>query len=418
MNLRWRILSAALGVQIAISAITQAFPALVPFAKADLGLTRAQAGLFATVLSVGMFAALLPAGWAVDHFGERAVLLVGGVLTGVFALIATLGGSFLELVPLLVLVGIAASTPTPAGSTAIMAAFPVHGRGFVMSLRQTGIPIGGAIAAGLLPPIAARAGWRLAVVSAAVLALVAAAVAFLLLRGAAAADRPRSDEWPGRGMREVMTRDATLTGVAGIFLTIGQFALASYIALYLFETWHISAVAASGFLVAANLAGTLGRLSWGVISDRFFSGRRSAPLIVVAGVAAVGCLTLAWVPGGTPLWVVLLVVLAFGFAVVGWNGVWVALLSEIAPAGKRGRSVAYGMMLGQIGIVGGPFSFGLVVDRTGSYRIAWSGVAVCLLLAAALCGLVRERRHVANVAVPEGEVRSEAAIDALESPAG
>ena len=399
---RWRILTSALLVQVTISIVTQGLPALAPFAKIDLGLSPAQVGLFATILNLGTMFALLPAGWAVDVLGEHRVLLVGGVCTGILTIVASLAPSFATLLPLLILVGIAAATPTPAGSTAIMSAFTLKDRGFVMSVRQTGIPIGGALAALMLPPIAFAAGWRRALVVAAVLTIAGAVVGRLIVRGA---PRHRNDLSGQRGrLREVMTRDATYVGIAAIFLTLGQFVLATYIALYLLDSFHMRIAVGSLFLVATNVGGVFGRMAWGRISDRVFGGRRTTPLMVVSVSAALCFVLLAWLPMGTPAAVLLILVMLLGATVIGWNGLYITLLSEIAPVDKRGRTVAYGMTISQVGIFGGPFAFGLLVEITHSYRVSWTVVAASLLLTVALLRQVKERQRVplpvANQGVP------------------
>jgi len=389
-------------VQSTISIVAQGMPVLVPFVKLDLGLTRAEAGIFATVLSLGTISALLAAGWAVDVLGDRLVLVAGGLLTAILTLIACLAPNFLVLVPLLVLIGVGVATPTPAGSTAVMAAFPVAGRGFVMSIRQTGIPIGAMLAAVTLPSIAVAAGWRTALAVAALSAAVGAGIGWAMLRGAGSGAISARRGVPG-SMRSVMSRKATMIGLAGVGLTFGQFTLASYIVLYLYETWRLPLVTGSLFLVASSLAGIAGRLGWGAISDRLFGGGRATPLVLVSLIAAGACVTLAWVPPTTSLAAVLVVVVIYGFTVVGWNGIWIALLSEIAPPDRRGRSVAYGMMVSHVGILFGPFLFGLTVDVTHSYRVAWSLVAGSLVASAALFWLVRERGVAGRPAAVEAE---------------
>jgi sugar phosphate permease len=388
---RWRILSSALLVQITISIVTQAFPALVPFAKADLGLNTAEVGLFATILSLGTMVALLPAGWAVDVIGERRVLLVGGVCTGILAVVASLAPSFALLLPLLILLGVATATPTPAGSTAIINAFALKDRGLVMSIRQTGIPIGGALAALLLPPIAFAVGWRQALEVAALLAIGGAIAGRLMVRPVP--HRANTGTGPRGSLRAVATWDATYVGLAGMFLAFGQFALVSYIALYLLTTLNIPIAIGSLYLVLANVGGAAGRMAWGSVSDRLFGGRRAAPLLVCSFCSLTGFLLLAWLPAATPIPILVVLVALLGTTVIGWNGVYVTLLSEIAQPDKRARTVAYGMTITQIGIFGGPFAFGLLVELTNSYRFAWIVVAASMLLAGALLSRVRERRH-------------------------
>jgi len=387
---RWRIFASALVIQVTISVVTQAFPALAPFAKSDLGLSTAGVGVFATILNLGTMLALLPAGWAVDVLGERRVLVVGGLVTGALAGLVSLAPRFVIVVPLLILVGLAAATPTPAGSTAVITAFAPRDRGLVMSLRQTGIPIGGAVAALVLPPVAVVFGWRRALVVAAALAILGAVAGLLIVRGASRAPLvPVSIGEPG-SWRSVATRNATYVGMASVFLALGQFVLASYIALYLLEVFGMPLTVGSLFLVAANLGGIVGRVAWGAVSDRLFGGRRKAPLIVVSLSAASGFGLLATLPASTPPGLMLALVVGLGTTVIGWNGIYITLLSEIASPAKRGRSVAYGMMLTQIGIFAGPVAFGTLVQLTTSYRLAWAAVAGSLVVAAALVRQVSE----------------------------
>jgi predicted MFS family arabinose efflux permease len=336
--------------------------------------------------------ALLPAGWAVDMLGERHVLIAGGILTGLLAATSALAPGLIVLVPLLVLVGAAAATPTPAGSTAVISAFPLRDRGLVMSVRQTGVPLGGIIAALLLPPVALLAGWRQALVLAAAVAILGALVAFWMLRRVAGIERVASRAEHGMWWA-VASRDGSLVGLAAIFLALGQFVLVTYIALYLVEVWRLPVGLAELYLVAANVGGVAGRLLWGMISDRLFASSRRSPLILASLMAAAGFGLLAWLPISTPGAAILVLVLFLGATVIGWNGIYIALLSEMAPPDKRGRSVAYGMMITQIGIFAGPFAFGSVVDITRSYRVAWTLVAFVLVLAALVLWQVREPLH-------------------------
>lgn len=387
---RWRILGSALLIQLTISIVTQGFPALAPFAKLDLGLSRPEVGLFATVLNVGTMVALLPAGWAVDTLGERRVLVAGGIATGLVTVVTAFAPGFYALLPLLIIVGLCGATPTPAGSTAIISAFAVRDRAFIMSIRQTGIPLGGALAALILPPIAIAAGWRTALVVAGGITIVGALVGWVLVH-----DVPKTRSTAVRresgSIRAVASWDATFIGLAAIFLTLGQFVLVSYIALYLFESWHVPLAQGSLYLVVANMGGVAGRLMWGIVSDRLFGRRRRGPLILVSMLAATGFAILAWLPVTTPQWVLFPFVFALGACVIGWNGVYITFLSEIAPSDKRGRSVAYGMTISQVGIFGGPAAFGALVDISGSYRVGWLCVAGALIIGALLMAQVRER---------------------------
>ena len=389
---RWWILAAALTVQSTISLIGQGLPALVPFVKADLGLNHAQAGVFATITGLGTFLALFAVGWAVDRAGDRAVLVGGGVLTGLLTIAAAFAPGYPLLLLLLVLVGIGVATPTPAGSTAVMREFPIRQRGVVMSLRQTGIPLGGAVAAITLAPLAALWGWRAALIAGGAVALAGAAAGHLCYVRAGGGERePETGGERWRGVLSLLSRDLVLTSVCGFLLIVAQFCLVSYLVLYVKATWAVPVVVGSLLLAGTQVSGAIGRILWGWVSDRLLGGSRKWALAVVTGTAALAGLLLAWLPAGASLGLVALVVAICGASAVGWNGIYITLLAELGPPGFQARSVGMGMTLGQPGIVLGPWLFGVLVDRTGSFRLGWTVVACGLFVALLAIALVRER---------------------------
>ncbi len=393
---RWWVLAAALTVQSTISVIGQGLPALVPFVKADLGLNHAQAGVFATITGLGTFLALFAVGWAVDRAGDRAVLVGGGVLTGLLTVAAAFAPGYPLLLLLLVLVGIGVATPTPAGSTAVMREFPIRQRGVVMSVRQTGIPLGGAVAAVTLAPLAALWGWRTALIAGGVAALAGALAGHLCyVRAGGGEPEPRTGGRRWQGTPALLSRDLVLTSACGFLLIVAQFCLVSYLVLYVRAIWAVPVVVGSLLLAGTQVCGAVGRILWGWVSDRLLGGSRKWALVVVTGTAALAGLLLAWLPAGASLGLVVLVVAICGLSTVGWNGIYITLLAELGPPGFQARSVGLGMTLGQPGIVLGPWLFGVLVDRTGSFRLGWTVVACGLFVALLAIGLVRERRPAA-----------------------
>src|ERR1700736_1165546 len=113
---RWIVVAVAFAVQTASSLVVFALPVLLPFIKADFHLTFAQAGFVSNFSFIGGFLTIALAGWAVDRFGDRLVLVIGGVLSGLAALLCAAAPSFLVVLAALLLVGVGSSMPTPAGS--------------------------------------------------------------------------------------------------------------------------------------------------------------------------------------------------------------------------------------------------------------------------------------------------------------
>ncbi|MGH8005917.1 MAG: MFS transporter [Candidatus Binatia bacterium] len=388
----WQMLGLALLAQITVSIIGQGVPILAPFIQADLALTRGQVGLCNSAIMAGSLASMTVAGWMVDIKGERAALIWGNLIVGTFCFfVAAAGGLFTTLVALFA-VGIGAAFPTPAGSKTVMVWFPVEQRGTAMGIRQTGIPIGGALAAAMLPALSLYAGWRIAVAVGGMTCFVAVAACWLIYQQpdtAPAAETPavqkKQDRW-----RDILTRDIALLGLAGALLPLGQFALLTYLALYLKETQNIPVTTSAALLVGAQIAGAAGRIAWGMWSDRWFGQRRKPALVWANLLAAGGSLVLGWLPHGVPVWVIGLIVLVYAFNAIGWHGSWIALIAELAGPEKQGRTLGLALTIMYPGIIICPPLFGWFVDYTHSWPWAWALLAGVLAIGTALVVPVQE----------------------------
>ncbi|MBI3244934.1 MAG: MFS transporter [Deltaproteobacteria bacterium] len=393
--LHWLMLSIALLAQITVSVVTQGVPILAPFMQADLGLTRAQVGLFNSAIMAGSLVSMLAAGWVVDVKGERVALIWGNLIVGAFCLTVAATPGFLTALLALFAAGIGASFPTPAGSKAVMTWFPVAKRGMAMGVRQTGIPVGGALAAATLPAIAITAGWRIAVVASGAVCFLSVVVCWFAYRSpdGATSGTALGKHATQERLSDILTRDIVLLGLTGALLPLGQFALLTYLALYLKETQNIPFTTTATLLVGAQVAGAAGRILWGLWSDRWFRQHRKPALVWASVFSTGGSLVLGWLPPSVPLWLIGLVVLIYAFNTIGWHGSWIAMVAEIAGPTKQGRTLGMAMTIMYPGIIAFPPLFGLLVDYTHSWRLAWSVAAAVLALGTALILPVKERKN-------------------------
>jgi len=367
--------------------VAAALAVLLPFVKDEFRLTYAEAGVVVNFSFVGGFLTIALAGLVVDALGDRFVLVLGGLLAGAAAIAAAVSPNFWVLLLVLVVMGVGVATPTPAGSVAVRRAFPLRVRGMVMSIRQTGIPFGSFFAALILPSIAIGRGWRPAMVVAGLISIVVALIALAVYRSAGAVERVEGSK---RGLVSVFNRDSAIASAGGVFLVAAQMSLLTYLVSYLVHDRRLSLTTAAGFLAIAQLGGAGARVLWGVVSDRLLGGSRRTALLLAAATGAVGSLLLAALPAGAPFAVLLPAILVAAAGAVGWNGVQISYLSELAQPGTEGRNVGIGLMIQQPGILAGPFVFGLVADLTGSFRLAWVLLAAFLATAMVIVSASRE----------------------------
>lgn len=391
---RWVILSVTTFTQATIALISQGIGTLAPFLVVGLGLSKTQVGFAGGAVNVGMILTALLAGRAVDMWGEKKVLVVGGITTGGAILLTSFSNSFPTLIALLMFTGLWAATSTPAGSKAIMTWFPFSQRAIALGIRQTGVPLGGLVAALIIPPIAIHYGWQMAMVTMGAVAIFGAAVCQVTYRDYPIEVGSTKVKKVSQWTHLLRNKNIWLVGLTGMTFVAAQFIIVTYLVLYLHDKTGQSVALASLFLALVHFGGMAGRIFWGYISDSFFLGKRKPVLGLIGIIAAGMSLVMLFLSPTTPLWIVGLTTWIFGFTAVGWNGIFITMLSEIAGKDQAGTAVGMGLTLLQLGVLMFPPAFGLLVDLSGSYKTSWIGLSILMGLGVLILLLVKEKQAI------------------------
>ncbi|MHB1406872.1 MAG: MFS transporter [Desulfitobacteriaceae bacterium] len=349
---RWIILFVATAAQASVSFVPQGIGPLAPFLESGLGLNKSQVGFAGGAVNLGISFTSLLAGKAVDMWGEKIVLVAGGFLTGGAIFLASYSKSFNMLIALLIFTGLWCAAATPAGSKVIMTWFPYSKWGLALGIRQTGIPLGGFFAALVLPIIASNHDWRFAMASMGIIPIAGSILSLALYR-----DHP--DKIPISNNVSQNKKDWSvlrniniwLASFTAITFVAAQFTLVSYLVLYIHDKIGLSIVRASIFLVLLQFGGIIGRIFWGFISDTIFRGARKPVLAGVGIIAMLMSITMLFISQKTPVWVIGLISIVFGFSAIGWNGLYIALVSELAGRDKAGTALGFGLTLVQLGVL-------------------------------------------------------------------
>ena len=392
---RWVVLGTATFAQATSSFAMLGVAALAGFLQRDFKLTAAETGLLITATyGAGLFS-LLFVGDLLDRKSESLIIGVGGAIAFTALIVATQSGSFALLLGCLLLAGLGFSVTQPGGGKSVSAWFRGDRLGLAMGIRQAGLPLGGAIAAAILPAVAAAWSWRTAFAAGAIAAL-AGGLAFALVYRP---PRTGADTAPKRAalsfaavvalLREKWMRNAM---VAGLALVSAQYGILTWLMLYLRDHAHIALTRGAFFLALAQLAGVFGRIGLAALSDRAPGSRFRLLALCMIAVAA-GILVLLFVPPGTPEFLLALLAAWLGFFGLGWYGPWVAYLAETAPADKVGLTLGAAMALNQLGIIAAPPLLGLVHDLTGGYAALWAAVVAALAISYALTRATRGGRR-------------------------
>jgi MFS transporter, ACS family, aldohexuronate transporter len=389
---RWVILAVIVLAQTMANVGPLGIPAIASLIRDDLGLSLTQAGSFLSVYYLGPVTMSFFAGMLADRWGTAKTLVLGQSLIAGGLLAASAAPSYGVLLVLLGLAGVGYGTLNPASTTAAMSWFPPRQRATVVGLKQVGLPFGGMLGAALMPALALRLGWREAIVASALLIVACAVLSFVVYHDPPGEAPQRRAAGEGGAVAAVLrSRDLWLVASATLIFAAMQTVWMAFLALYLQTVVGLALLAASRYLALAQAGGVLGRVAFGVLSDRTFGGRRRTPLAIAGCGSALCSLVIAFTGAGAGPWLLTPLALVFGFFGIGWNGVQHTMMAELAGPRAAGTAVGLGLAVSSLGVMLGPPVFGWCVTAAGGYRGPWIGLSIVMLAGLALLALVRER---------------------------
>jgi sugar phosphate permease len=356
---------------------------LAPALRERYDLSLTEVGIALSSVWVGPILTLLPWGLLADRVGERIVLASGLGISGALVAAAGWSHSFVTLVVLLAVAGGMGASVNAASGRAVMHWFPARERGLALGLRQTAIPIGGALAALALPVVNGAGGLKASFVFMGAICLASAVVAAVAVRetGQSAYElETEAVEWTLRDSRLWV-----LSTGSGLYLS-AQISLTAFLVLFLHDVHGLSQGAAAAVLSALQVGAVATRISAGRISDSMQA--RIRPLRWIGLASGAGVLLTAVVTNA-PVAVVVPVMVVAGAISMAWNGLSVTAAAELAGRAKSGAAI--GFQQTTLGVIGAlvPFAFAYVVETT-SWRTGFALASIGPLLGWYLLGRLAE----------------------------
>jgi sugar phosphate permease len=281
-------------------------------------------------------------------------------------------GGFGSLLVFVGLAGAAGASVNAASGRAVMQWFPTAERGLALGVRQTAIPIGGLVAAVVLPML----GLRVAFVFLALLCVAGAFFGVAVIREREAAEDVLEPRGLGATLRD---RRLWLLCLGSSFYLVAQLAVTGFVVLFLNDERGFSPGEAAAVLGGVQVLAAVLRIGLGRWSDVL--GNRLVPLRLVGLFSGASLLATAAVLVEAPAaLLVALFVLAGGLA-MAWNGLSFTAAAEMA--GRSHSGAALGMQQTALAAAGAvvPPAFAAVVAST-----SW-GVGFALAAAFPLAGV-------------------------------
>jgi len=369
-------------------------PPLFPFITQSLGIGFEEAGLLVAFFYATSGLAQTPAGFLVDRFGARRVLLSGLTLSAATVTLMSLMPSFWVAVPLVVLAGLGNSVFHPADYSILSHTVSKARMARAYGVHTLSGNIGWAAAPLTVLGLANFVGWRgaLAITGIAGLGIVA----FLASQsGVLTSARVPRHPAPATAARTLSPRTLGLLMSPPILLCFAYFVLLSvsltgnqtFMPAALNQLYGTSVATAGAALSAYLLAGSLGVLVGGIAADR--TARHEG--IVAAGLLVAAAIMLVVGFVALPDAAIIAAVALAGFA----SGITTPsrdmLVRGATPVGATGKVFGFVYSGLDLGAAVTPPVLGFFIDR-GEPRMVFVLAAAALALTIATAFRVGKER--------------------------
>lgn len=389
---------------VALYGIHFSFGVFFKSIESEFNLTRAATStvLSGQMILAGFFA--FAAGWTLDRYGPRLVLLLMGLFAG---LSLVLTGQTTDMWQLYITYSLLLAMGTGAIFVVPMSAVSRwfdKKRGLALGIAGAGIGLGPVVTAPFATYLITNFNWRTAYVIIGVIAWVIVIPLSRLLKRdpyeiGALPDGVKSkvrnpgdvaESIPPVGLslpQAFRTRSFWLVVFIWMLYASSTFLLMTHLVPHATDI-GFSAMEAATVVSMIGGSAIVGRLLMGFVSDRI--GRKLTSVIC----ALLHAGALVWLLWAQELWMLYLFALLFGFALGGLSPAMAALISDAFGVSRLGSILGVLEIAFGAGAAAGSAIGGLIFDVRGSYFLAFLIGALALTVVALLITLMRKETEI------------------------
>ena len=362
---------------------------LLPLLAQAFGLSLAQVGLIRGAHRSAMAVLQMPAGLLAERFGERELLALGTLITGVAFLALGHASGFVAILATLFLAGAGSSVQHPVASTILSRAYAAEGRRAALGTYNFAGDVGKFLFGAIVSlALLAGIGWQAPVFAFGLIALLAAAAVLWWMAiprvpqpsPVAAATKTGWGIREPRGFTVLCLIEILDSSTRAGFLTFVAFLL---ISAGLADAWAASAVP------LVFIGGMAGKYACGVLAERLGVVRM---IVVTELLTAGGILAVIFLP---PM-VAFLILPLLGVVLQGTSSVLYATVGEFVEPERLPRSFGLFYTVGSVCGIAAPLGFGLLGDRFG-VTVAMAIMGALVLLTLPLAALLKSRYAAARL---------------------
>ena len=393
--------------------------------KDDLHLSNTQVGLIFSAFAYPYLLFQIIGGWVSDRFGARLALTVFAVIWSSATVYMGLTHSLPGMLFGRVILGLGVSA-LPTATRAMAAWTPAGNRGFAQGITHSSARLGNALTPPLVAWLIVLVSWRGSFV---VLGLISFgwAIAWALYYRDDPRDHPgitaqELDRLPnnaaragGKGEQVAWARLARrMLPVTIVYFCYGWtlwFFLA-WIPQFFLHNYKLNLSSSSLFASGVFLAGVVGDVMGGIVSDRIFEKtgdrKKARRNLVIFGFL---CSMLMMIPilfFHNLTWAAIFLSLAFFFVEFTVGPMW-AIPMDIAP---RYSGFASGFMNSgsALAAIVSPLVAGYIIDKTGNWELPFIGSIGLLLFGSIVAFWMKPQEELAGTTIGESSAVKEAAV--------
>ena len=365
-------LTAMIAGQIAIAMAIMTVPVLAPQISEDINIDPSKIGLYSAAAFAGAITFTSLAGSVIARYGAIRTTQIA-LFLGAFGLCISL----LMWIPAFIVgafaVGMGYGVATPAASHLLARTIAPQQRGFIFSIKQSGVPIGGFLLGVTIPVIAFHYSWQYGLLS--IILLLFLLILLLqtirtLFDTGLERDRKISPAETVAAVK-LAVKDSRLRPLvlSSFIYAMMQLSIFTFYVVVLVEQVNLDPVTAGTVFSIMHVGGIVGRPLLGWVSDKILP---AVPLLSLVGFAIFLCgLALATLDANWPYLLLCALSLVTGIITAGWNGVYISEIARVMPSTEVGRATGGGSAFTFLGVVIGPAVFTAIIGLSGSYSAAF-----------------------------------------------
>jgi MFS family permease len=362
-----------------------AYPPLIPEMMIELKLSYSQAGMLMSGFFIGYLVMQLPIGIISDKFGTKKVFTLSLLMTGIICILTGFAFSFFDCLVYRFINGLAAGCIYAPASALIIRWFPPKDRAISIGFFTIANTVGTFFAMLFSAYISTLFGsWRWSFWILGIPIILMAVPSFLLVR-----------EYPKRSLKfdgiakienissyfSIVLKDfrvlsLCLAALAGSSIFIGSL---TWIPTYLVTNLGLSDTSAGSITSFIVIFATISTPLGGFVADRIIK-KRSPIIYFPVVLAGIFCIIFSYLgPQG------LYSTIAFFTCIIFFSIMWCiapSLLSDWLPISVMGTATGFLNFIAIFGAILGPYSYGYVLDFSGSHSMGWSILGLTAIILA------------------------------------